>query len=67
MAVLSDRDIVRELGKGILFHPLKPESIKVCRLCLTASEYAYALNQQRRIPIQSEPSRNNPSEECKYF
>ncbi len=67
MSVLSERDIIGELGRGILFHPLKPGSIKACSLCLTASEYAYALGQKRRLTIQTEPKKNKPSEEQKFF
>ncbi|MEO3707241.1 hypothetical protein [Trichormus azollae] len=51
MSVLSDQDIIRELGKGIVFYPLKPGSIKACDLCLTASEYAYAIGLKKCLPI----------------
>ncbi len=67
MSVLSYQDIIRELGKGILFHPLKPGSIKACDLCLTASEYAYAVGQEQRLTIQTEPKRDSPGEEQKFF
>ena len=67
MSVLSERDIVGELGRGILFYPLKPGSIKACSLCLTASEYAYALGQKQRLTVQSEPKPNKPGEEQKFF
>ncbi|GAB1541232.1 hypothetical protein NUACC21_39020 [Scytonema sp. NUACC21] len=67
MSVLSDNDIIRELGRGILFHPLKPGSIKACDLCLTASEYAYAIGKQERLTVQTEPNKKKPSEEQKYF
>ncbi|MGB7442814.1 MAG: hypothetical protein WA919_17250 [Coleofasciculaceae cyanobacterium] len=67
MSVLSERDIIGELGRGILFHPLKQGSIKVCSLCLTASEYAYAIGQKQRLTIQTEQNRNKPDEEQKFF
>ncbi|MCC5602873.1 hypothetical protein [Nostoc favosum] len=67
MSVLSDRDIIRELGRGILFHPLKPGSIKACDLCLTASEYAYAIGQQKRLSIETESNQDQPGKEKKFF
>ncbi len=67
MSVLSDRDIIRELGRGILFYPLKPGSIKACDLCLTASEYAYAIGQKQRLLIQTEPKTGKLGEEQKFF
>ncbi len=67
MSVLSDRDIIRELGKGILFHPLKPGSIKACDLSLTASEYAYSIGQGKRLDVEIEQNNNQPGEEQKFF
>jgi deoxycytidine triphosphate deaminase len=67
MSVLSDRDIIRELGRSILFHPLKPGSIKACDLCLTASEYAYAIGKKQRLTIETEPKKDKPGEEQKFF
>jgi deoxycytidine triphosphate deaminase len=69
MSVLSERDIIGELGRGILFHPLKPGSIKACSLCLTASEYAYAIRQKQRLTIQVERRSNQQGqvEEQKFF
>ncbi|MEH2255749.1 hypothetical protein [Nostoc sp.] len=67
MSVLSDRDIIRELGRGVLFHPLKPGSIKACDLCLTASEYAYAIGQQQRLIIETESNQDQPGKEKKFF
>jgi deoxycytidine triphosphate deaminase len=67
MSVLSDRDIIRELGRSILFHPLKPGSIKACDLCLTASEYAYAIGKKQRLTIETEPKKDKPDEEQKFF
>jgi len=57
MSVLSEWDIINELGRGIFIHPFKytepnhlSQSIWGCCLCLTASEYAYrfTINQQTR-------------------
>jgi deoxycytidine triphosphate deaminase len=74
MSHLSNRDIIRELGRGIFFHPLKPGidshqlgSIRACDLCLTASEYAYAIGKKERLIIQTEPKQDKPSEEQKFF
>ena len=50
MSVLSEWDIINELGRGIFIYPFKDKehSIRACCLCLTASEYAYtfSINQQ---------------------
>lgn len=67
MSVLSHQDIIRELGRGIFFHPLKPGSIKDCDLCLTAGECAYAIGQEQRLPIGTEPNKDRPGEEQKFF
>ncbi|MEB3178584.1 MAG: hypothetical protein VKL59_06110 [Nostocaceae cyanobacterium] len=67
MSVLSDRDIIRELGKGVLFHPLKAGSINACDLRLTASEYAYTIGLKQRLTIQTEPKKGNSGEEQKFF
>lgn len=67
MTVLSERELIGELGKGILLHPLKPGSIKACNICLTASEYAYAIGRDERLPIMMQVNPNNPNEEQKYF
>ena len=66
MSVLSDRDIIRELGKGRVFHPLKPASIKASDLCLTASEYAYAIGLKKCLPIDKEAKQDNPNQEQKF-
>ncbi|MBD2664775.1 hypothetical protein B6N60_04039 [Richelia sinica FACHB-800] len=65
MSVLSYQDIIGELGKGILFHPLKPGSIKDCDLCLTAGECAYSLGEEKRLTIQTE--KNQQGEEQRFF
>jgi deoxycytidine triphosphate deaminase len=67
MSVLSYQDIIRELGRGILFHPLKADSVKACDLCLTASEYAYAIGQQKRLTIETESNQDQPGKEKKFF
>ncbi|WP_353929822.1 hypothetical protein WJM97_16150 [Okeanomitos corallinicola TIOX110] len=75
MSVLSDRDIIRELGKGIYFHPLKPSpkskrlkgSIRATDLCFTASENAYSIGLQQPLLIQTEPKPDKPNEEQKFF
>lgn len=43
MSVLSEWDIINELGRGIFIYPFqgKRNSIRGCCLCLTASEFAY--------------------------
>lgn len=43
MSVLSEWDIINELGRGIFIYPFKErkKSIRGCCLCLTASEFAY--------------------------
>lgn len=43
MSVLSEWDIINELGRGIFIYPFqgKKKSIRGCCLCLTASEFAY--------------------------
>ena len=47
MSVLSEWDIINELGRGIFIYPFKEDtndSITGCCLCLTASEHAYTFN-----------------------
>ncbi|MCC3411288.1 MULTISPECIES: hypothetical protein [unclassified Microcoleus] len=46
MSVLSEWDIINELGRGIFIYPFKgrEHSIRGCCLRLTASEYAYTFN-----------------------
>lgn len=50
MSVLSEWDIINELGRGIFIYPLKDKdhSIRGCCLCLTASEYAYTFSINQR-------------------
>jgi deoxycytidine triphosphate deaminase len=54
MSILSEREIISELGRGILFYPLKENSIKPCSLCLTASEYAYAIRRQKCLEVKQD-------------
>ena len=46
MSVLSEWDIINELGRGIFIYPFQERntSIRGCCLCLTASEYAYTFD-----------------------
>ena len=46
MSVLSEWDIINELGRGIFIYPFyeRRKSIRGCCLCLRASEYAYTFN-----------------------
>ncbi len=67
MTVLSERELTSQLGKGILLHPLKPGTIEACNICLTASEYAYAIGKQERLPLLTHPNPDDPKEEKKYF
>lgn len=50
MSVLSEWDIINELGRGIFIYPFKGKehSIRGCCLCLTASEYAYTFNMDKQ-------------------
>lgn len=58
MSVLSEREIKSQLGNGILFHPLQELSIRATSLCLTASEYAYSVNHQKRLDVQEDLQNN---------
>lgn len=61
MSILSEKSLIKELGKGILFHPIKPNSIRSCNFCLTASKYAYAISSQKQLEI------NTDNEKIKYL
>lgn len=68
MAVLSEKEIIRELGKKILFYPLKPDSLRGCRFCLTASEYAYSIKYKKLLKVKDELEQSKkPELEKKYF
>jgi deoxycytidine triphosphate deaminase len=67
MTVLSERELTGQLGKGILLHPLKPGTIEACNICLTASEYAYAIGKEERLPIKTEVNLNKPNDKKKFF
>jgi len=66
MSVLSEWDIINELGRGILIYPFKGKdnSIRGCCLCLTASEYAYTYiidsqTQQRKTELLTKVNSSN--------
>lgn len=54
MSILSKKSLIKELGKGIFYHPLKINSIRSCNFCLTASEYAYSTKNKQRLEIKNE-------------
>ncbi|OCQ94621.1 hypothetical protein BCD67_03840 [Oscillatoriales cyanobacterium USR001] len=58
MSVLSEWDIINELGRGLFIYPFrgKEKSIRGCCLCLTASRYAYIFDSQTQ---PKEPTRLN--------
>ena len=53
MSVLSEWDIVKELGKGIFIYPFKGinNSLSGCCLKLTASEYVYIVESSQYTPV----------------
>ena len=65
MSVLSEWDIINELGRGIFIYPFqgKDKSISGGCLCLTASEYSYIFSPKnkdtQRLSIQSDPNSSN--------
>lgn len=73
MSILSEQELVNELGKGILFHPLKLgknselKSISDCRLCVTASEYAYSKNLEARLKVESEDIEDEPGKKRNFL
>src|SRR6476661_4747632 len=57
MSVLSEWDIINELGRGIFIYPF---SLRGCCLCLTASKHAYTFyidqqTQQHGFLLLTEP------------
>lgn len=73
MSVLSEWDIINELGKGIFIYPFnyglkdQEDSLRACCLCLTASEYAYTFpgplekgktKEQNRLQPEQKPNLN---------
>ena len=63
MSVLSEQDIIDELGKGILIYPFKKSQLTGSCLALTASAYAYAIKDKKLLDAHSDP--NQP--EQKFF
>jgi deoxycytidine triphosphate deaminase len=58
MSVLSERDIIEELGRDILIYPFKQENLIGCCLWLTASEYAYSVKLKELLVPQIDPQSN---------
>jgi deoxycytidine triphosphate deaminase len=58
MSVLSERDIIEELGKDILIYPFKQENLIGCCLWLTASEYAYSIKLKELVVPQVDSKSN---------
>ncbi|MCC5610215.1 hypothetical protein LC612_26515 [Nostoc sp. CHAB 5834] len=59
MSVLSDRDIIDELVRGkIFFYPFKKENLQGCVLGLTASHFAYSIEQQVLLTIETDANSN---------
>lgn len=50
--MLSQNDIVKELGRGINIHPFKEENLKENSYNLTASEHAWATKNSRQYKIK---------------
>ena len=63
MSVLSEQDIIDELGKGILIYPFKKSQLTGSCLALTASPFAYAIKDKKLLDAHSDP--NQPEE--KFF
>lgn len=63
MSVLSEQDIIDELGKGILIYPFQKSQLTGSCLALTASEFAYAIKDKKLLDVHSDP--NQP--ERKFF
>ena len=56
MSVLSEWDVINELGRGIAFYPFKTieKSLRGGCLCLTASIHAYMFCYENNKPSQVE-------------
>jgi deoxycytidine triphosphate deaminase len=63
MSVLSEQDIIDELGKGILIYPFQKSHLTGSCLALTASSYAYSIKDKKLLDVHSDP--NLPEE--KFF
>ncbi|MDF0553534.1 hypothetical protein [Kamptonema sp. UHCC 0994] len=57
MSVLSEWDIINELGRGLFIYPFRgrEESITGCCLCLTASRYAYRFEVEQNGEKKTKP------------
>ncbi|MBN3889727.1 MAG: hypothetical protein HWQ43_11315 [Nostoc sp. JL31] len=56
---MSDRDIIDELVRGkILFYPFKKENLQGCVLGLTASDFAYSIEKQVLLTIETDANSN---------
>lgn len=58
MAVLSDQDIKKKLGKSILIYPIQEREtfLRGACLCLTASEYVYSVDKGSLVKIIEDES-----------
>lgn len=54
MAILSNEDVKRELGKNILIHPFSLDNLKGVSINLTASKLGWALNTKKSIYSQEQ-------------
>lgn len=77
MSVLSEWDIINELGKGIFIYPFnyrlkdREDSLRACCLRLTTSEYAYTFPGPLEKGKTKEPNRlraeNKPNSNGRFF
>ncbi|MDJ0659504.1 MAG: hypothetical protein QNJ42_08435 [Crocosphaera sp.] len=64
MSVLSEWDIINELGKGILIYPFKGKSsFRGCHVCLTASKYAYSVKNKKLLQLKTSSDSMSSKEE----
>ncbi len=63
MSVLSEQDIIDELGKGILIYPFKKSHLTGSCLALTSSQYAYDIKEKKLLDTHIDP--NQPDQ--KFF
>ncbi len=63
MSVLSEQDIIDELGNGILIYPFKKSRLTGSCLALTASQYAYDIKDKKLLDAHSDS--NQPDQ--KFF
>lgn len=56
MSVLSEQDIMDELGNGILIYPFKKSQLTGSCLALTASQYAYDIKDKKLLDAQIDPN-----------